>query len=35
MGMWPLYLRVRKYIDWNSRQLMDHFFTDEKLKAFS
>jgi len=34
IGMWPLYLKVRKYIDWNSRQLMEHFFTDEKLKAF-
>jgi phytoene dehydrogenase-like protein len=34
MGMWPLYLKVKKYITWNARMLMDNFFTDEKLKIF-
>ncbi|MBN1534448.1 MAG: NAD(P)/FAD-dependent oxidoreductase [Spirochaetes bacterium] len=34
LGMLPLFLGVKKYVHWNARQLMDHFFTDEKLKIF-
>jgi phytoene dehydrogenase-like protein len=29
-----LFNRVRRYQTWNAKQLMDHFFTDDKLKAF-
>jgi hypothetical protein len=29
-----LFNRVRQYQTWNAKQLMDHFFTDDKLKAF-
>src|SRR4030065_768078 len=26
--------RVKRYQTWNAKQIMDHFFTDDKLKAF-
>ncbi len=29
-----LYRQVKQYESWNARQVMDHFFTDPRLKAF-
>src|SRR3972149_2320196 len=29
-----LFNRVKRYQTWNAKQVMDHFFTDDKLKAF-
>jgi prolycopene isomerase len=34
LGMLLLFSRVKKYAEWNAMQLMDHFFTDPKLKSF-
>ena len=34
LGAFLLFNRVKKYAEWNAMQLMDHFFTDPKLKSF-
>ena len=34
LGALLLFSRIRKYANWNAMQLMDHFFTDPKLKSF-
>ena len=34
LGAFLLFRRVKKYADWNAMQLMDHFFTDPRLKSF-
>ena len=34
LGMLLLFNRIKQYANWNAEQLMDHFFTDPKLKAF-
>jgi phytoene dehydrogenase-like protein len=34
LGALLLFRRVKKYADWNAMQLMDHFFTDPRLKSF-
>jgi phytoene dehydrogenase-like protein len=33
MRMAPMFNRVKPWQDWNAAQLMDHFFTDPKIKA--
>ena len=32
--MYLQFRRIKKYADWDSKQLMDHFFSDPKLKFF-
>ncbi len=34
LGMLLLFRRIQQYANWNAQRLMDHFFTDPKLKAF-
>ena len=34
LGALLLFSRIRKYANWNAMQLMDHFFTDPRLKSF-
>jgi phytoene dehydrogenase-like protein len=33
MRMAPMFNRVKPWQDWSAKQLMDHFFTDPKIKA--
>ncbi len=34
LGALILFRRVKKYAEWNAMQLMDHFFSEPKLKSF-